>query len=74
MTFLTVVQILFAFSFCLFLIGMAGLMFSNDTDNPRWMAPLLAGIGLSIVLAIAWGTLEPKASCCKCPAEQVQRP
>jgi len=74
MTFLLAVQVLFTISFFMFLVGLAGVMIENNTDEPRWMAPLLAGIGFSIILAIAWGTLEPKASCCKCPAEQVQRP
>ena len=74
MTFLTVVQILFAFSFCLFVIGIVGVMIENDTTDPRWMIPLWAGLGLAMFLMIVWGSLEPPVHCCKCPAEQGQRP
>jgi hypothetical protein len=74
MTFLLVVQVLFTLSLIMFLVGLAGVMIENSTDEPRWMAPMIAGIAFSIILAIVWGSLELKIPCCKCPAEQVQRP
>jgi ABC-type uncharacterized transport system permease subunit len=74
MTFLDAVQVLFVASLVMFAVGLGGIMIENSTDDPRWMAPMLAGLGFLIVLAIVWGTLEPKQRCCPCPAEQGQRP
>lgn len=69
MTFLLAVQVLFTLSLIMFLVGLTGVMVANSTDDPRWMAPMLAGLGFSIILAIVWGILEPKERCCPCPAE-----
>jgi len=73
MTFLLAVQVLFALSVILLLVGIAGIMITGRPSD-RWTIALVAGAIGFFALGITWWTIEPKVPCCKCPAEQVQRP
>jgi len=73
MTFLLAVQVLFALSVIILLVGIAGVMVTNKEDE-RWLVAIAAGAIGFFALGVTWGFLEPKIPCCKCPAEQVQRP
>jgi len=74
MTFLLAVQVLFALSVILLLVGIAGVMVTNNPEDDRWLIAIIAGAIGFFALGITWGLIEPKVPCCKCPAEQVQRP
>jgi hypothetical protein len=73
MTFLLAVQVLFTISTILLLFGIAGIMITNDQDD-RWLIAIATGAIGFFALGITWGLIESKAPCCRCPAEQVQRP
>jgi len=73
MTFFVTVQVLFALSTILLFLGIAGAMITDCVED-RWFLAIFAGVIGFFVLGITWGCLEPKVPCCKCPAEQGQRP